>query len=1257
MANKMFPRKHPLALSLLLGLGCQGGFAQDTVSKALLEQGLFWQAKGNNERAAEAWSKLSQLDPKEPRALYGLAQVEINLKRSAQDLLARLRALDPNSRYVAQLEQDIHLRTGDGPKTLEKARLLFESKEIDSAIAQYQAAFQGKEPLGEAGLEYYRAVGESTTGWKEARRGLERLLKAAPKDAQIEMNLAFLLARGEAPRYETRVEGIERLSRVASNPAVSGYATEGWRISLGWLGVTKPEMLGLFDAYLKQHPDDSEVRELRAVGVKKLQAIAKANEPGVVNPQIAAGLKALEQGDLELAESQYQARLKGSPNDMDALGGLGLVRLKQYRLEESQTLLSRATQQKNGVNWSKALGSVRYLSLVEQGGTAQREGDLARARSLLQQAIKLDPQQSSADLLLATVQAESGELVAAEKIYRQLLARKTGDADTDGDALRGLAQVLAMQDKPDEALKLIAGLSPDQLGGLTQMNQLRAALVSGKAKAALRRGDVPLAMSTLEVAMSVDRDNPWIRWELAQLYQQQGRAIEARGLIDGLLASQPDNPIALYASANFAAARGQFRSALAALDRIELKDRNKQIAALQKRSWLQYQVAQAVSLARQNRKPQALTILAQAEPWTDGNRDLVGVLASAYVDAGAPNRGLAMLRQQMARNEQVAPADSLQYAALLLRTGQDVECAGVLRKLTISNLSQEEGKSLNDLTFTLNLRQVDLLRERGELAASSEKLQSLLMQRPSDFSAKAALARWLAASDDKRGALALARQLAMQYPGQVQAQLGAAYIAVQLKDAEMADSALKTATTLAPQDAEVMATAARLYQAQGKTKQAEVFFERAIALENAAANGTDSAATVTLAAAESSGTLSDVGGPVWLRPSQLQTAPTNPGDYWQQAMPKVPAQRAPVAILALADEAVNVPLKPNLNAELNDVRQARSPEVQLGMQIRQRSGSPGSSQLKTTELPLELRLPVGDGKLKLQVTPVSLDAGAGSKVNGVGSAIGYKSGGLAVDAGFTPVGFQFKSITGGVKLDGNLDDSGSLSYQMDVSSRPVTDSLLSFAGKVDSTTGKAWGGVMATGARVQLVKDMGGFGAVAVLGVQRLNGHEVESNGRTEFGLGSYVDISRRPDFQIGSGLNFNHLAYQKNQNDFSFGQGGYFSPQQYNALTVPLNWAQRSGRISYVLQSAVGYQKYNQDASVVGSSPLSSSGVAYKLAASAQIQLAPNWLLDAVLQSDNTSSGSYHQYRAGLSLRYSLSPVTQPLALPITPYTTPYGQ
>ena len=72
---------------------------------------------------------------------------------------------------------------------------------------------------------------------------------------------------------------------------------------------------------------------------------------------------------------------------------------------------------------------------------------------------------------------------------------------------------------------------------------------------------------------------------------------------------------------------------------------------------------------------------------------------------------------------------------------------------------------------------------------------------------------------------------------------------------------------------------------------------------------------------------------------------------------------------------------------------------------------------------------------------------------------------------------------------------------------------------------------------------------------------------------------------------------------------------------------------------------------------PVSSSGIAYKLAASAQYQFNPNWLVDASLRSDNNASGSYRQWAAGLTLRYSFHPITAPLALPISATTAPFGQ
>ena len=165
---------------------------------------------------------------------------------------------------------------------------------------------------------------------------------------------------------------------------------------------------------------------------EKLATLAKAGEPGQVQPQIAAGLKALGQGDLAQAEGQYLARLKTHAKDPDALGGLGLVRMQQNRWEESAALLTQATQQKNGQNWGKALQSTRYQLLIEQGTSAQREGDLAQARSLLQRNFR------AAHVLTTSVNKNLAHLaLQLQTVSSSRTPAKTSTRATDGPGGRG----------------------------------------------------------------------------------------------------------------------------------------------------------------------------------------------------------------------------------------------------------------------------------------------------------------------------------------------------------------------------------------------------------------------------------------------------------------------------------------------------------------------------------------------------------------------------------------------------------------------------------------------------------------------------------------------------------------------------------------------------------------------------------------------------------------------------------------------------
>src|SRR5690606_17450206 len=194
-----------------------------------------------------------------------------------------------------------------------------------------------------------------------------------------------------------------------------------------------------------------------------------------------------------------------------------------------------------------------------------------------------------------------------------------------------------------------------------------------------------------------------------------------------------------------------------------------------------------------------------------------------------------------------------------------------------------------------------------------------------------------------------------------------------------------------------------------------------------------------------------------------------------------------------------------------------------------RSGESSTSPLEEFQLPLEVAIPAGDGRIKLRATPTSLSSGTrrdlgpppeGAEIarlnpyavdndteHGVGLSVGYQGQGFELDAGVTPLGFQETNFVGGALIHGTLDQCGTVGYRFDVSRRPVTDSVLSFAGRTHRTEDLEWGGVTATGARATLSKDFGDAGIYGAIAWHSLRGHNVASNDRKEFNAGAYFRV------------------------------------------------------------------------------------------------------------------------------------------------------
>lgn len=1357
--------RHKLAVGLLAALIHQAGWAQPGATASLLEQGRYWQAQGDAKRAAQAWEKLLLSDPSQQEALYGLGLAAVREKRlgDAQNYLGRLNRLEAGGRYAQRLQQDIALASGPGASDIDRARQLAAAGETDKAIQAYDQALQGREPQGDLALEYYALLGYTRAGMPRAIQGLERLSRDNPGNGAVQLALAKHLIRDEG----RRAEGVRLLSQLAQRKDVGADATDNWRAGLLWMGAARPGSKPLFEAYLKQHPDDEEIRTALKTGAA---ASARSSASAPVwrqDPRLARGFAALKRGDLAAAETAFQEKLRATPNDADALGGLGLVRLQQNKPGEAQELLNRAaTRPGAGRDWRRALGSARYWNLLEQAEHARLRGDTQAARGLVEQAIRADGKPAAAYNAMARVFASEGDMANAEKSYRYVLARHKNDPE----ALRGLVDILAQTNRLDQAQKLIADLTPAQRAELGDLSRLRASALASDARNAEQRGDAAGARALLERANAADPDNPWLTYELARLMLRNGERARAHSLMDGVLRARPDDPDAYHAAALLASEQGDWGKAYDLLARVPANRRNAGIDQFQRRVWLHEQVAQASRMAQIGDVEPARRQLATLKAHAGGEPQLLGAIAQAYVDAGDKAEALALMRPAVG-NSQTASADTLlPYAAVLLKSGEDAQAAEVLRQLQKMPLSADQHRGFQDLVSLYTVRQAEATRQRGDLVAAYDILQPVLKRRPDDTQAQGALARMYASAGDRDKAMEIYRSLQTRDPDNAQLQLAVAGIAYEADDWRSAEAALNQALRLAPRDPEILAGAARIYRARGRTGRAAELYQQAIAVQQDRQGAMD-----LVARARPGGGASDNDNPfVGLPGQRLSSAQSAPelGDMLDEvlgepvapatALASVPAEadrypivapvtrtgasaeagQAPVAEAPLAAPAPAAPAAIALRAgpgtasvapaaslaapqvgalpeaattpgqtqrtlrqELDEVMQDRSAEVRAGVFVRSNNGESGLSKVTQVDTPMEALIPAGDGKVALRVTPVTINAGSigdnywrtsrfgGGPVaalrqeqgltggpgrqrdRGVGLSAGYEMQGLSADIGVTPLGFEYSNLVGGLRLNGAINRSAGTWYSLDLSRRAVTDSLLSFAGARDNRTDQRWGAVTSNGLAGQIGADNGDYGVYAYGSWHKLVGHNVRSNTRTEAGAGIYWNLVRESDRQLTAGLNLGAIFYDNNQRFYTYGHGGYFSPQQFYALSLPITWAQRSGRFSYKLQGSVGLRHFKEDdanyftnnsgmqaraasaARRMGGSAVydgqSRTGIGYNLSAAGEYQLNNHWFLGGSLGMDNASD--YRQYVGGLYLRYAFYPMTRPMEMPLNPYQSPY--
>ena len=1201
-------QRHRIALAALLFASGLPLSAQQWTSanEELLRSARLWEARDRGDLAVVALEKLANARPDDADVLRRLGELQLRIgdAEGANRTLQRMQRLHPEAAATASLLEAYRFSTRDRLR-LASVRRLLELDRGDEALQSLRELFPQGAPDGDLGLEYNRLLSRTPGGWSAGRAGYERLIANHPDEPRYQMALAQLLLEQPA----TRQEGLRQLAALSAREDLRGE-------DIGLALKSAVERVGLgaapqpaLEALLLREPNDEALQS--ELAQRRRGAEQRRLRESRVLASIDPGFQAEQRAALDRQLDQLVQQPSPPPAARQALA---VLRLSESRASEAWALLRETPARPARIE--RAALFARWSAESRQ---AFARGELRLAERLQRAALALQRSDIEAAVALADETAAAGQAALAGELLQDL-ARL---APADADLLRSRSRWLADNGRADEALALI---DADRGGsaGAALRQRLRAEVLARRAETVLQAGRRGEALRDLEQAQTLRPEDPWIRYSLARLYAQLGLTRQGRELMAEGVARDPGSADPRYAQALYLSSIEAREEALAALGAVPVEQRSAGMRSLEARLRIGLAVAAAQRAAAAGDLPGATQALADVEPLAGDDPALLRQLALAWLALGERERALAPLRLRAEPQEAASTPMLLAWAEVQDQARDEAGLARTLQTLRERELDTAQRDEVAGLQRSQDLREIRLLQSAGRYAEARGRLAEALAREPDDRRLRLAQAeldgaagdwaqarqryaallqawpddadlrlshaRALAESGERGLALAeLERVLAAAPPDDLSTRLGVVRRRVAMDDLVTAEREMQGLQARYPEDGEVLLQLARLREAQGRYAEAAETYRRA-------------------------GRLPD-----------LQTADS--------------AARGLAAVEA-----------------------RRQGWITGSIEHQDKPGDAGVSGYSSFEAPLELRVPYRyDGHFIAHADTVHVDAGrlrpdydtaalfgqiqaAGpgslatlgggrdSAQTGVALAVGYETPRWNADLGTTPLGFEQEDLVGGVEWTPKL---GRLDAALGLSRRPVTSSLLSYAGARDPVSGERWGGVRETGISARLAYYGPRYSLSGTLEASQLRGRNVLDNdyfGGRVAGDWKWLD---RPGLRAYAGAAATYWDYAENLRFYTFGHGGYYSPQSYLNLSLPLELQGRHSRWTWELRAAasvsVSEEKsmpfYPTDAALqaqAAGSPLpsgfsapvyrggSGSGFGYSLRGVAEYQLAHGLVIGA---------------------------------------------
>lgn len=442
---------------------------------------------GDTARAKELFTKAVLYNESDLPSLDALARIAENAgdRAAAEAILREALEVSPANGFLLGRLGAFHLRGGDRVKARELFQQVIAISPGDTAmwLALAQMALEDD------------ASGQLDLLEKEAARHLNDNTKYL--FAYADLTRSFGEFQRARPAYERVV-----LLAPASVDARYGLAQTYLHLQLPDLAVAVMEGAEphLANAEIKRHWDIE-----RAVVLLDLNRPAEAE--ALLAPLVAA-----------------------DSSDLEAQKYLLLAQIAQGRRDEAEKYLADVVRLQREAQPT----SVALL----QAAVLRELGDPARTTAVLREATNQSPEDAALQLELARSLDETGDLAAAEKIYRALIARGAPPENEFFEvASNNLAYMLAVRGiRLDEA----ETLAKDALA----LNPRGAYILDTLGWINFKQGDLAEARQLLERATHLSWRCAETLSNLGQVYEKLGKQDLAREAYDRALRSDPDFQIA-----------------------------------------------------------------------------------------------------------------------------------------------------------------------------------------------------------------------------------------------------------------------------------------------------------------------------------------------------------------------------------------------------------------------------------------------------------------------------------------------------------------------------------------------------------------------------------------------------------------------------------------------------------------------------------------------------------------------------------------